>query len=393
MGGLAEASDIPNLVVTELEVLRVHVNQRGNWTILRLHASGGLTGLGDASISSNEADTLVFLKQFSQLLRGRSIFDVEWFRTTVAAAVAKNGAYGRNPAAIAASGIEQCLWDLQGKALSVPTYDLFGGRIQPRIRQYANINRSTTDRTPDGFAKMAAKAVEAGFDAVKLAPFDGMPRGLHQLPRGLEDRVKMQKLSDLGVSCARAVRETIGSDRDLLVDAHGHFDLAEGLDLVLKFEPLHLYWLEEVTSASPLENLAAIRKAATMPTAGGESIHGVAGFVPYIKAETVDITMPDVRVCGGMLELKKIAALSEGAGLLTSPHGPFSPIGNATAAHVMSTVPNFNILEFSYGEVPWRAELIDPPEELDRGALVLSKRPGLGFKLNEKVVSKYAIPL
>src|SRR5262249_7519968 len=128
-------------------------------------------------------------------------------------------------------------------------------------------------------------------------------------------------------------------------------------------------------------------------TAGGENIQGVAGFYPYIRAEAVDIVMPDVKICGGMLELKKIAALAEGAGLATSPHGPASPIGNLAAAHVVATIPNCNILEVSYGEVPWRAELIDPPEQIDKSALVLSERPGFGVRLNEKTAAKYAVPV
>jgi len=92
-----------------------------------------------------------------------------------------------------------------------------------------------------------------------------------------------------------------------------------------------------------------------------------------------------------MLEMKKIAALAEGARLITSPHGPASPVGNVSAAHVMATVPNFNILEVSYGEVPWRAELIDPPEQITSGALPLYARPGLGIKLNKRTATKYAI--
>jgi galactonate dehydratase len=92
-----------------------------------------------------------------------------------------------------------------------------------------------------------------------------------------------------------------------------------------------------------------------------------------------------------MLEMKKIAALAEGAGLITSPHGPASPVGNATAAHVIATVPNFNILEFSYGEVPWRAELVDPPEQIIDSALVLAKRPGLGIELNDRIAAKYGV--
>jgi galactonate dehydratase len=371
---------LPKLTVDRLEVFRIKVNRRGNWTIARLGTSGGITGLGDASQSGKDDQTLVYLKQFAGLLKGRSIFDVEWLRKAAAPAIAQYG----TAAAVAASALDQCLWDLQGQALSIPTYDLFGGRIQDRIRLYANINRSTEDRTPDGFARMAEKAVAASFDAVKLAPFD-------EMPRGSTDREQIERDTQRGIDCAQAVRQTIGSHRDLLIDAHSHFNREQGLDLARRFEPLHLFWLEEVTPARPVEDLAAIHQAATMPTAGGESIQGVRGFYPYIKAEAVDIVMPDVKVCGGMLEMKKIAALAEGAGLIASPHGPASPVGNVTAAHVMATIPNFNILEFSYGEVPWRAELIDPPEEVTGGGLMLSGRPGLGIKLNEKTAARYAV--
>jgi galactonate dehydratase len=98
--------------------------------------------------------------------------------------------------------------------------------------------------------------------------------------------------------------------------------------------------------------------------------------------------MPDVKYCGGVLELKKIAALAEGAGLPVSPHGPASPVGNVVAAHVCATLPNFHILEFSYGEVPWRAEVIDPPENVLKGGhLAFNGRPGYGIELNEKVLA------
>jgi galactonate dehydratase len=370
----------PKLTADRLEIFRVRVNRRGNWTIARLYTDGGITGLGDASQSGDDEATLKYLQQFAELLRGRSIFDIEWLRKTTAPTVAQGG----HAAAVAASALEQALWDIQGKAFSVPVYDLFSGRIQERIRLYANINRSTDPRTPDAFASMAAKASAAGFDAVKLAPFD-------EMPRGLTDQAEIERFVQSGIDRAQAVRQTIGDNRDLLIDAHSHFTLDQGLDLARRFEPLRLYWLEEVTPAKPVQNLAAINKAATMPTAGGESIHGVVGFYPYIKAEAVDIVMPDVKVCGGMLELKKIAALAEGAGLITSPHGPASPVGNATAAHVIATIPNFNILEFSYGEVPWRAELISPPEEIVDSSLTLSKRSGLGIELNAKTAAKYAV--
>ena len=140
-----------------------------------------------------------------------------------------------------------------------------------------------------------------------------------------------------------------------------------------------------------LSDLAKLNEVAKMPTAGGESIYGVRGFLPYIAAKAVDIVMPDVKYCGGMLELKKIAALAEAAGMQVSPHGPASPIGNLAAAHVCVGIPNFQILEFSHGEVPWRAEIVDPPEQISGGYMTLSERPGLGVELNGRVVAAHRV--
>jgi galactonate dehydratase len=381
----AARKEAPKFTISEMELVHVRINKRGNWTIPRLKTSSGLGGLGDASQSTNDEQCIRFLKQYVDMLRGRSIFDIAWFRRASASIRAQNGGnFGRTPSAVAASAVEQCLWDLQGQALGLPAFELFGGRIQDRLRVYANINRSTDDRSPAGFAANAQRAIAAGFDAIKLAPFDDMPPNV-------SDHAQLEHFMQLGIDCARAVRDVIGTRRDLLVDVHSHFNRQDGLALAKRFEPLNLYWLEEVCPPEPVEDLAAINKAAKMPTAGGEQIHGVKGFYPYIKAEAVDIVMPDVKVTGGMLELKMIAAMAEGADLMCSPHGPASPIGNAAAAHVMATVANFEILEFSFGEVPWRSEFVDPPERVDGGSLILSERPGLGYTINEKLAARYAV--
>jgi len=379
LAAFAAETRAPKVTITGLETFRIKVNKRGDWLIARLQTSAGVTGLGDASQSGNDARMLEFLRQFFAAMKGRSIYDVEYLRGMAMPEAVRS----KLPAAVAMSALEQCLWDIQGKVFGVPAYDLFGGRVQPRIRQYANINRSTDSRTPDGFADMAGRAVAKGFDAVKLAPFD-------EMPRDLSNASVIEEFTQRGIACAEAVRKTIGPKADLLIDVHSHLDLKRGLELARRMEHLNLFWLEEVTPAVRLEDLAAINREAKMPTAGGELILGVKGYYPYIKAEAVDIVMPDVKFCGGMLELKKIAAMAEGAGLLTSPHGPASPVGNIAAAHVCATLPNFNILEFSFGEVPWRAELIDPPERIVDSALPLTTAPGLGITLNEKVAARYA---
>lgn len=365
------------VTAAKLEIFVVKVNRRGDWVLPRITANTGVTGIGDASHGGDE--TIPLMKSLFEFLRGRSIHDMEPLRQHAQKHIAR----APRPAAVALSGLEQCLWDIRGKLLDVPVYDLLGGALRTAIRNYANINRSTEVREPAGFAAMALRARQAGFDAFKLAPFDDMPP-MSEPPQVIE------KFTQLGIARAQAVRDVIGPERDLLLDVHSHLDLPRGLELARRLEPLNLFWLEEVTPARPsLDSLAAINQAAAMPTAGGESIYGVKGFYDYIAAGAADIAMPDVKYCGGVLELKKIAALAEAAGVPVAPHGPASPIGNLAAAHVCATIPNFHILEFSFGEVPWRAELVDPPEVVSSGRMNLTAQPGWGVTLNEKTAARY----
>ena len=366
----------PAITVAGLQVFRIKVNRLGNWILVRLETTAGLSGLGDASHGASDERTISMVERYFQRLKGRSVYDVEWLRQELFPEVEKGG----RSAATAFGALEQCLWDIQGKALGMPTYQLFGGRLRTAIRNYANINRSTEPRDPAGFARNARAAIEAGFDAIKLAPFDGMPRG---------DDAAIEQHVRRAIDCLTAVRDAIGPSRDLLVDVHNTLNLERGLKLAGSLEPLNLFWLEEVTPK--LEDLATLNRISKTATAGGESIFGVKGFYPYIAAGAVDTTMPDIKYCGGMLEMKKIAVLSEAASLQVSPHGPASPVGNAAAAQVSATLPNFLILEHSFGEVPWRSELIDPPEVLENGRMNLSSRPGFGISLNEKTARKYAV--
>jgi galactonate dehydratase len=372
----AAAREPARHVIDRLEVFRVRVNQRGDWVVLRTRTSSGLSGIGDCSQSGDDLKVLTLLEQYQRDLRGRSIFSVEelrqWSRPQIAA-------HGR-PAVVAISAIEQSLWDLQGKALGVPTYELFGGKLRSGIRQYANVNRMTTDRTPAGFARSVEQAVADGFDAVKMAPFDGL------VPSPAVERARQIRLA---VECGQAARRVLGPSRDLLIDVHSLLTMPEGLDVLKEMEALKLYWLEEVTAAEPLGALATINRATTMTTAGGEAIVGIQAFYRYAAAGVVDVLMPDVKWCGGLLELRKVAAMAEGMNLRVSPHGPASPVGNIAAGHACVTLPNCEINEFAYAEVPWRRDLVDPPEAFDKGHLTLSARPGFGITLNENIIRQF----
>jgi galactonate dehydratase len=350
--------------IDRFEVFRVKVNHRGDWVLLRTYSSTGSSGLGDCSQSGDDVKVVALLQEYERTLKGRSIFSIEELRQWSRPHVAQHG----RSAVVAISAIEQSLWDLQGQLLGVPTCDLFGGRLRSSIRQYANVNRMTTDRTPDGFARSVERAVADGFDAVKMAPFDGL-------------------VSNPG---SERTRRALGPSRDLLIDVHSLLTVPEGLGILKEMEALKLYWLEEVTAAEPLDGLATINRATTMTTAGGEAIVGIEKFYRYAAGGVVDVLMPDVKYCGGLLELRKVAGMAEGMGLRVSPHGPASPVANVAAGHACVTMPNCDINEFAYAEVPWRAELIDPPESFDKGRLTIGEQPGFGIRLNEKIVRQFA---
>ena len=370
--------------LAKLRFFRAMVGPRA-WLALQVETDNGLTGLGDATHAAADPKVCVAMaRQMFAAMQGRTVFEVERLRQTALPLIAaQNGGRDHRPTAAAFAGIEQCLWDLQGKILGLPCSELFGGRLRSEVRNYANINRSTRgdERTPEGFSRTAQRGLDGGFNAFKLASFD-------HLQRGDADQERFARDTQLGIDCIAAVRQTIGPDRDLLVDGHSKFSREQAIDVARRLEPFDLFWFEEAVPGIP--GLAALNAVAKMPTAGGESLFGVDEFLPYIAGKAVDIVMPDMKFCGGMLELKKIAAMAEAAGMACSPHGPASPIGNMAAAHVCATTPNFQILEFAYGEVPWRGECVTPEEPIGAGGMLqVLDRPGIGYELSPKYWEAY----
>ncbi|HIC57946.1 MAG TPA: hypothetical protein EYO94_11135, partial [Acidobacteria bacterium] len=206
------------LRITEMEVIGVRATMRTNWIFVRLTTNDGQTGLGEASV--NRRLNLPELSGFFNLVRDRSPFEIERYRQAGWATAST----GNRQQATAFSAIEQAQWDLVGKSLGAPVYDLVGGRLRDELPVYANINRATTDRSPNGFAISAQQAVADGFRAIKAAPFDGFP-SLDQ------PRAEVEAATELGVHCIEAMRTAIGPDIDLKIDAHSHFDVALAIDV------------------------------------------------------------------------------------------------------------------------------------------------------------------
>jgi galactonate dehydratase len=281
--------------------------------------------------------------------------------------------------ATAFSAIEQALWDLAARALDVPASALFGGAVRRSLPVYANINRATQPRTPAGFAQAARAAVADGFRAVKAAPFDGFPPP--DSPAAAIDAA-----IDAGIAALTAMREAIGPDVELMVDCHSFFDVARATRVARRLEPLKLAWYEEPVAPERLEETQAIRKAITQPMAAGEVLFGMGGFAPLTHTRAVNVIMPDVKHCGGLLEMTRIAAMADTDGVAVAPHNPSGPVATAATIQVCATLKNFRILEYQWGESPWRHDVVRPAERFAGGNIAVPARPGFGIDLDDAVV-------
>lgn len=372
----------PKLRVAGIELLPVRATERTVWLFVRLKTDAGLTGLGEASDAFGFANTTKEdaskmeseLRGFFRLLEGKSPMDIEAYRQQ-GELRARSGLV----AATAYSAIEQALWDIAGKALNVPVYTFFGGRVRDRLPVYANINRATTRRTPEGFADTARRAFRDGFRAMKAAPFDGFP------PPGSPPQ-KIEAAIETGIAAVLAMREAVGREVALMVDCHSFFDVELAERVAKRLEPADLTWYEEPVPPEEVEKTVEIRRRIRQPMAGGELLFGVSGFAPLARNHAVNVIMPDVKHCGGLLELTRIASMANADGVKVAPHNPSGPVSTAASIQVCAVIPNFNFLELQWGEVNWRSDVLAPREIFREGTIQVPDKPGLGIELNDAAI-------
>ena len=351
--------------ITGMEVLPVIVSERTKWLFVRLSTNVGVSGLGEASAGDPEIPEL---EKFYDLL-GDSL-SIQAFRR----AGLPRAAAGGVRAAAAFSAIEQALWDIRGKLLGAPVHELLGGRLRDTVPLYANVNRMTRNRVPQGFAKSAALARHAGFRAVKAAPFDGFPP-----PQAPLDTIEAATTE--GIDAMLAIRQAVGEDVAVKVDCHSAFDFSRAVSVAERFRRARLDWFEEPLPIDDVEGMAALRDIIDQRLAGGERRFGLQGFLPLITTRAVDVLMPDVTLCGGVLEMLHIARAAEAHGIPISPHNARGPVATAAALSVCAAAANVESLELQWGEVDWRSTLIDPPECVEEGMLAVTDTPGFGIEL------------
>lgn len=368
---------------------------------IKIETDEGLFGLGECYPSAPASAVIHTIRSMSEHLIGQDPRHINRLHEKIRRFNIFTGAQG-GTVVTALSGIEMALWDLLGKALGAPVYQLFGGKFRDSIRLYADGHAGTIDaeghhveesrRDPVArereiraeLAQGARDALNRGFDALKFDVDDIHHPAKHDYWNwSLNNR----EIDDI-VGRVAAVRDAIGYDVDLAIDIHGRYDVPSAVQVARALEPFRLMWLEEPVTPDVPDGLAQVRRMTTIPICAGENVYTRFGIFDLIKREAVDIVMPDLAKFGGLMDGIRVAGLAELNGLPFAPHNVSGPIGTVAMAHVCAAIPNFLILEFHGMDLDYWGDLVSyaAGDVIQQGAVPLSDAPGWGIELNDEVV-------
>lgn len=368
------------------------------WTFVKIETSEpGLVGWGDCTDWGSPGPVAATVERYAEWVVGRDPMQVEaiWW-DLAAASVRHTGGIAWK----AMSGIDSALWDIRGKELGAPVWQLLGGKMRDELRLYWSHCGSVRARhaellglpkveTTDDLRRLAEEVMERGYTAIKtnLFPLTDRPDASPRLDRFTNS------VGDAPPAVIRnaetivgTFREAFGPDIGIALDVAFTFKLGGAIKLARALEPYDLMWLE--TETLDPEALRLIRESTSTTICTGESLFGTHGYKPYLERHAQDIIMPDL-AWNGLTMGKKIADMAHAYDILVAPHNCHSPINTLVSAALCATIPNFYIQELDVDDAPWRDDIMTHPLEIENGFLKISQRPGLGSDLIEEELLKH----
>lgn len=355
--------------ITKLETF--HVAPR--WLFLQISTDAGIVGYGEPVVEGFSRSTEMIVHELGEFLIGQDPRRIEYLWQ----AMYRGNFYRGGPHLMSAiSGIEQALWDIKGKALGVPIYELFGGVYRDSIRMYAHC----MDYEKDGALSDARRLVDAGFDAIKIgvsAPVDPMPT-----PAFLEAEAER----------ILAIRREVGTDVDMAIDFHGRLSPDASIRLIELIKDAHLMFIEEPVLPENIEALARVRTTTGATLATGERLFTRWQFREIIERQIVSVVQPDLCHVGGIAEARRIAAAAETYYGHIAPHNPLGPISLAACLQLAVCTPNFLIQE--HPSIADKSDLgvglLVDPFVIEGGRIARPEGPGLGIELDLDAIKERA---
>ena len=345
-----------------------------NWLFVEVHTDEGITGIGEATVNAFSRTVETAIRELEGLILGKNPFQPRRITEGMRRDLYTDGGQIHG---CAVAAIETACFDIMGKALNTPLYNLIGGKYRDRIRTYAN-GWYRGDRTPQNFANCAVEAVAMGYTALKFDPF------------GDAYRVVPPSDENLSIEIVAAVRDAVGPGVDLLIEGHSRFTVATAITIAHRLQPFHIGWFEEPVPHHRIASVVEVSRSAPVPVATGESFHSVAQFAELLKHDTVHILQPEPMSLGGIQPIADVACMAEASNCMISPHCAQGPVGSYISMHVAAAFPNCFLKEhFDDFEVDWVKELLIGNMKHADGYLHVSDAPGLGAELNHDVIKAH----
>jgi galactonate dehydratase len=346
------------------------------WVFIKITTKSGIEGWGEPSIEGKADTVIAAIKDLLPLLIGKDASQIE----DLFQVLTKGGFYRGGVILMSAiSGIEQALWDIKGKALGVPIYQLLGGAVRDKMRIYSWIGGDTSEQLALG----AKEKIEKGFTAVKM-----------NLSGQLDFQISLKKIKEIKRNIQK-VRETIGDENDFAIDFHGRVQKNMSRRLMQELEEFAPMFYEEPVLPELSSYFEKLSSITTIPLAAGERLVGRNQFKDIIYKSSLDILQPDLSHVGGIWEAKKIASWAEASGILMAPHCPLGPISFAAALQFDFCTHNVLIQETSLGIHYNKGEIdllsyIENKEDfqIKSGFIYRTDKPGLGIEMNEAIILK-----
>ena len=365
--------------ITDIKTLVVNAELR-NWVFVKVETSEpGLYGWGEATLEWKTRGIVGTIEDLKPLLIGKDPRDItRLLEIMTKHSFWKLGVIGKT----AISGIEIALWDIKGKWLNVPVWQLLGGKTRDKIRMYTHLGMGDSSAVYGSLdagpvIERASELVEKGYDAFKVVfiPYINYTASVKEL-KHVE-----QMMSKL--------RDTVGDEVDIMVDFHGRPGSASAAYQFIKaLEPSNPFFVEEVIQPGEVEALKAIKQKINCPLATGERLISFAEFEPLFHERAIDIAQPDLCHCGGFTEAMRIGSSAAIAGVGIAPHNPLGPIAGVAAIHYDIATPNF-IIQEKMDAIPWFYEVVEGQPAFSNGYTNIPDKPGLGIEINEKVAKEH----
>ena len=341
---------------------------RTNWVFVKVYTDEGIDGVGEATLEYKEKALWGAVEHIKEAIVGKDPRNIEdiWHGVY-------RDAYWRGGAVLmsALSAVEMALWDILGKSLNVPVYQLLGGKCRDKVRIYIN-GWFAGAKEPEEFGQKAKIAVDRGVTAMKWDPF-----GKNYMDISNKDL-------DKALRCVAAVREAVGPEVDLLIEGHGRFNIPTGIKIAKELEQFKPMFFEEPTPPDSLEALKAVRDKSPVAISAGERLYTRWDYRRFFDIMPADNIQPDISQAGGIMELKKISAEAESRYIPFAPHNPSGPVANAATLQLAACCNNFCILEIMNSDVEWRKDVTSENLKYEDGCIYIPDGPGLGIEINEE---------